>query len=130
MSNGSLRIRTMNLTDFKIDAVVWYAKQTDPIQIYTARVSEQGEFSFTWDENNTISKPTDEQIEAKAKEIMDGIPLMMLRKHRNARLQETDWMANSDVTMSDAWKTYRQALRDLPANTSDPANPTYPTKPE
>ena len=39
-------------------------------------------------------------------------------------------MANSDVTMSDAWKTYRQALRDLPANTKDPANPTWPTKPE
>ena len=38
-------------------------------------------------------------------------------------------MANSDVTMSDAWKTYRQALRDLPSNTSDPANPTWPTKP-
>ena len=28
------------------------------------------------------------------------------------------------------WATYRQALRDLPANTSDPANPTWPTKPE
>ena len=32
--------------------------------------------------------------------------------------------------ISDAWKTYRQALRDLPANTSDPINPTWPTKPE
>ena len=119
----------MNLTEFKIDAVVWFAKQTDPIQIYTARVSEKGEFSFEWDENNTISKPTDEQIEAKAKEIMDGVPLMMLRKHRNAKLQQTDWMANSDVTMSDSWKTYRQALRDLPANTSDPSNPTWPKEP-
>ena len=38
-------------------------------------------------------------------------------------------MSNSDVTMSDAWKTYRQQLRDLPANTSDPTNPTWPTKP-
>ena len=54
----------------------------------------------------------------------------ILRLTRNKLLAETDWMANSDVTMSDAWKTYRQALRDLPANTSDPANPTYPTKPE
>ena len=45
------------------------------------------------------------------------------------KLAETDWMANSDVTMSDEWKTYRQALRDLPANTSDPLNPTWPTKP-
>ena len=52
-----------------------------------------------------------------------------VRFKRNRLLTETDWMANSDVTMSDEWKTYRQALRDLPANTSDPANPTWPTKP-
>jgi len=55
--------------------------------------------------------------------------LKVLRKKRNSLLKETDWMANSDVTMTDAWKTYRQALRDLPANTADPSNPTYPTKP-
>ena len=36
-----------------------------------------------------------------------------LRRKRNNLLTETDWMANSDVTMSDDWKTYRQALRDL-----------------
>ena len=37
------------------------------------------------------------------------------RVERNELLAETDWMATADVTMSDAWKTYRQALRDLPA---------------
>ena len=37
-----------------------------------------------------------------------------LRLQRNRLLAQTDWMANSDVTMSDAWKTYRQELRDLP----------------
>jgi TPP-dependent pyruvate/acetoin dehydrogenase alpha subunit len=36
-----------------------------------------------------------------------------LREKRNKFLVETDWMANSDVTMSDDWKTYRQALRDI-----------------
>ena len=55
--------------------------------------------------------------------------LKVLRKKRNLLLKETDFYALSDVTMSDEMKTYRQALRDLPANTSDPANPTYPTKP-
>ena len=40
-------------------------------------------------------------------------------------------MVLSDTTeISDAWKTYRQQLRDLPANTSDPTKPTWPTKPE
>tara|TARA_R110002020_G_scaffold417289_2_gene626448 strand:- start:149 stop:409 length:261 start_codon:yes stop_codon:yes gene_type:complete len=52
-----------------------------------------------------------------------------LRQERNAKLAETDWMATSDYTMSDPWKTYRQALRDLPANTADPANPTWPEEP-
>ena len=52
-----------------------------------------------------------------------------LRRERNQRLFETDYLALSDVTLSDEMKTYRQALRDLPANTSDPAAPTWPTKP-
>ena len=55
--------------------------------------------------------------------------LKVLRKKRNSLLKETDFYALSDVTMSNEMKTYRQALRDLPANTSDPSNPTYPTKP-
>jgi len=42
------------------------------------------------------------------------------RAERNRRLAETDWMANSDVTMSDNWKTYRQALRDLPTHSNWP----------
>jgi len=55
-----------------------------------------------------------------------------LRRQRDALLVETDWMANSDVTMSDAWKTYRQALRDITSQTpTDDAlsNITFPTKP-
>ena len=53
----------------------------------------------------------------------------ILRSTRNRLLRETDFYALSDVTMSEEMKKYRQELRDLPANTSDPANPTFPTKP-
>ena len=56
-------------------------------------------------------------------------PLRLLRLERNDRLAESDWMATSDRTMTDAEKKYRQDLRDLPATESDPANPTWPTKP-
>ena len=55
-----------------------------------------------------------------------------LRQKRNELLIETDWMANSDVTMSDDWKTYRQELRDLPEgkDTVDKCeNAVFPTKP-
>jgi len=55
-----------------------------------------------------------------------------LRRQRDALLVETDYMALGDVTLSDAWKTYRQALRDITDTTpSDDAlsNITFPTKP-
>ena len=55
--------------------------------------------------------------------------LQDLREERNRRLAETDYLALSDVTLSTEMAEYRQALRDLPANTSDPANPTWPVKP-
>ena len=55
-----------------------------------------------------------------------------LREKRNNLLRETDWMANSDVTMSDDWKTYRQELRDL-TNGLDTVEKVeakeFPTKP-
>tara|TARA_E500000305_G_C3954082_1_gene203642 strand:+ start:579 stop:872 length:294 start_codon:yes stop_codon:yes gene_type:complete len=41
--------------------------------------------------------------------------LTQLRENRNNLLAKTDWTANSDVTMSDAMKTYRQQLRDAPS---------------
>ena len=55
-----------------------------------------------------------------------------LRSQRDKLLAETDYMALGDVTLSDAWKTYRQALRDITDTTpSDDAlsNITFPTKP-
>ena len=54
---------------------------------------------------------------------------LSLRLERNKRLAETDYLALSDATLTDEMRTYRQELRDLPANTTDPANPTWPTKP-
>ena len=58
--------------------------------------------------------------------------LATLRDKRNRLLAETDFYGNSDVSMSDAMTTYRQALRDLPAGKDTVAkctNATWPTKP-
>ena len=52
-----------------------------------------------------------------------------VRQERDQLLQQTDWMANSDVTMSDDWRTYRQALRDVPTQEGFPNDVTWPTKP-
>jgi hypothetical protein len=53
-----------------------------------------------------------------------------VRQHRNKLLAKTDWAAGSDVTMSDAMRTYRQALRDIPQQTDFPNRFTIPNKPE
>jgi hypothetical protein len=52
-----------------------------------------------------------------------------VRDERDRLLAETDWWAVSDRTMTAEQITYRQELRDLPANTADPLNVTWPTKP-
>ena len=53
-----------------------------------------------------------------------------LRSDRNRLLAECDWTVLADTpTSTAAWKAYRQALRDLPANTTDPFNPVWPTPP-
>tara|TARA_R100000005_G_scaffold94972_1_gene74763 strand:+ start:433 stop:726 length:294 start_codon:yes stop_codon:yes gene_type:complete len=55
-----------------------------------------------------------------------------LRAKRNSKLAETDWHANSDVTMSDDMRTYRQNLRDITnglTTVEDVNNITWPTKP-
>jgi len=54
-----------------------------------------------------------------------------LRSQRDLLLKSSDWTQVSDAPVDQAaWATYRQQLRDLPNNTEDPANPTWPTKPE
>ena len=68
---------------------------------------------------------------AKDKRILDE-EWVEIRKERDRLLAETDWMANSDVTMSAANKTYRQKLRDLPSDQSSKetySDITWPTKP-
>jgi len=53
-----------------------------------------------------------------------------LRTERDRLLAASDWTILSDSpTSTTAWKAYRQALRDLPANTTDPTNPVWPTPP-
>ena len=47
--------------------------------------------------------------------------LLRIKKIRLQKLQETDYYALGDVTMSDAMKTYRQNMRDIPANHTDEA---------
>ena len=56
------------------------------------------------------------QVSDKMTAIDAAAPMKELRRQRDVKLAETDWTALADVTMADNMKTYRQALRDLPAS--------------
>lgn len=75
-------------------------------------------YSFTWAE-----------LQARYATVAVEVAWEDLRTERDRLIAETDWMVLPDRTPTDEQLAYRQALRDLPANTVDPANPVWPTKP-
>jgi hypothetical protein len=89
-----------------------------------------------WHESDTA--PTEAEIDAEVTRLNEAEPMRLLRVERNARLAACDWRASSDLTLADSWKTYRQALRDLPVSASpkldsngnlDISSVTFPTEP-
>ena len=75
--------------------------------------------------------PTKMECEAAWEEIGRDVMLRPVRAKRNRLLIESDWTQVADAPVdTTAWAEYRQALRDLPANTTDPENPVWPTPPE
>ena len=94
--------------------------------------------NLIWDKINTDTKPTESEIDAEVTRLNNAEPMRLLRVERDGRLTACDWRASSDLTISDAWKTYRQSLRDLPASASpsldsygylDMTSVTWPTQP-
>ena len=84
------------------------------------------------------TKPTESEINAELTKLTDAEPMKLLRVERNTRLTACDWTQSRDLTLSTAWKTYRQSLRDLPASASpkldangnlDMSSVTFPTEP-
>ena len=68
-------------------------------------------------------------VDAAAAELQVEYQWNELRQKRNRLIAETDYLALSDSTLTTEMAAYRQALRDLPANTTDPINPVWPVKP-
>ena len=82
--------------------------------------------------------PTESQINDEVTRLNDAEPMRLLRIERDRLLTACDWRASSDLTLSDDWKTYRQALRDLPVSASpkldsngnlDMTSVTFPKEP-
>ena len=86
--------------------------------LYPTCNSYDDEFG-AFDHNQNPITVDEALVEAKIAELEAAEPLRLLREKRNQLLAQSDWMAVSDRTMTQAQIDYRQALRDLPA-TADP----------
>ena len=75
--------------------------------------------------DSSQTKPTETEVTNKITALDAAEPMRLLRVERDARIALTDWRASSDLTLADAWKTYRQALRDLPASATPKLNSDY-----
>ena len=87
---------------------------------------------------DTGTAPTESEIDAEVIRLNNVEPMKLLRVERVILLAACDWRSSSDLTLADSWKTYRQALRDLPASATpkldadgnlDMSSVTWPTLP-
>ena len=69
-------------------------------------------------------------MEQEAKNALDAQQAASQRQQRNQKLSETDWRFCSDLTPSQEWKDYRQALRDVPSQPGFPWDIQWPAQPE
>ena len=76
-------------------------------------------------QDSSQTKPTETEVNSKIASLDSAEAMRLLRIERDIRIAKTDWRASSDLTLADAWKTYRQALRDLPASASPKLNSEY-----
>ena len=103
---------------------------------------DESEYSGVEWLDSGVTIPTESELNTKVAELDAAEPMRLLREERNQLLSKTDWMVTrsieTGVAMSNDWKTYRQALRDLPASSSpsldeyydlDLTSVTWPTEP-
>ena len=85
---------------------------------------------YTDDDGVTHTKA---EHEAAYQARLDAEAAKSVRTSRDAKLEESDWMvirsAETGVALPTEWATYRQALRDIPAQVGFPNEITWPTEP-
>ena len=100
------------------------------------------EYSNIYWDDETQTKPTEQEVNNKIEELKISEPFRLLREERNKLIAETDWTQLKDIDLDIIrernWKNYRQALRDLPAKSNpkldingdlDMSSVSWPTKP-
>jgi|TARA_R100000084_G_scaffold64327_1_gene27972 hypothetical protein len=98
-----------------------FRKVTESKDGFAIESSDPKDFGVTW-----------KQVSDEKTKLENAEPLRLLREERNKLLQETDWTALGDVTISDKMKTYRQELRDITKTFQSMSDKDFkfPDKPE
>jgi hypothetical protein len=120
----SLPLVAANLTDYGVVEITEEALPSFNSATQKISTSEPTKVDGAWKITRTAVSLTSDELAANTARKAETA-----RDTRNNLLMGTDWTASSDLTMSDDWKTYRQALRDVPAQAGFPNTITWPTKP-
>ena len=125
-------IAIVKSTDGVLDKYQDFAVEADAVN----HVEQYGGFVVPYPGGNTSYWVVDEEAQTvvndQAQSDADTLERswVILRAERNVLLVSSDWTQYNDSPLDDEaktdWETYRQSLRDLPANTPDPADPTWP----
>ena len=83
----------------------------------------EGHYHLKWD-GSKIIKDDDALTTCQTAEKWKNV-----RRDRNRKLAETDYLSLNDNTLTDPYKAYRAELRQIPQTQSDPFNITWPNKP-
>ena len=117
----------MNQQSLVIRKVLWIEYNITPVN-----------YGTTWESielEDGVEKPPKDEFDEKVSNFVKTTNVLTLRKQRNRFLDETDKYIVADYPHTtpekkQEWLDYRQALRDLPTVTEDPANPVWPVPPE
>jgi hypothetical protein len=129
-------IAIVKSTDGKLDKYQDFAVEVDAVnhveQYGGFVVPDPGGSTSYWVVDEAAKTVTNDQAQADADALESSWD--RLRRERNALLASSDWTQSPDSPLDDEakteWSTYRQSLRDLPANTPDPADPIWPEAPQ
>jgi hypothetical protein len=112
------------------DTVLRYIEDNDPGNTGTWLIKDTGSGNeiVTWD-MGALAEPTAGQLASIATTMADEEKAAEERAWRDAELIDTDMFGLSDQTMTTAMETYRQDLRDMPAQAGFPNSHTRPTRP-
>ena len=123
----------MQLSNFELHELLWETVETlSPLHHETRarKISFTG-FSYDDFQIEDAEKPNREEFETV---YTNKRAFLILRKRRDEKLKGSDAYVAPDYPHAtpekkQEWLNYRQALRDLPPTTEDPANPVWPSIP-